>query len=57
MPRTARASVGDYCYHVINCGTGHTEVFHAEGNYQAFETLLKDASLRPVGHPQKLVET
>jgi len=44
MPRTARASVGDYCYHVINCGTGHTEVLHAEGNYQAFETLLKDAS-------------
>lgn len=48
MPRTSRASVGDYCYHVINCGTGHTEVFHAEGHYQAFETLLKDASQRPV---------
>jgi hypothetical protein len=30
MPRTARAAVGDYCYHVINHGNGRAEVFHAE---------------------------
>lgn len=46
MPRTARASVGDYCYHVINRGNGHAEVFHAEGDYQAFLDLLRDASDR-----------
>ena len=46
MPRTARASVGDYCYHVINRGNGRAEVFHAEGDYQAFVTLLREASER-----------
>ena len=28
MPRTARASVADYCYHVLNRGNGRGEVFH-----------------------------
>ncbi len=28
MPRTARASVGEICYHVINRGNGRAEVFH-----------------------------
>ena len=46
MPRTARASVGEYCYHVINRGNARAEVFHAEGDYQAFVTLLHDASTR-----------
>lgn len=46
MPRTARASVGDYCYHVIKRGNGRAEVFHAEGGYQAFVTLLREASER-----------
>jgi putative transposase len=46
MPRTARASVGDYCYHVINRGNARAEVFHAEGDYLAFVTLLKEASER-----------
>jgi putative transposase len=46
MPRTARASVGDYCYHVINRGNARTEVFHAEGDYQAFLDLLCQASAR-----------
>ncbi|ULA63465.1 MAG: transposase [Nitrospira sp.] len=46
MPRTARASVGDYCYHVINRGNARAEVFHADGDYQAFITLLRDASQR-----------
>lgn len=46
MPRTARASVGDYCYHVINRGNGRAEVFHAERDYQAFVNLLSQASER-----------
>ena len=46
MPRTARASVGGYCYHVINRGNGRTQVFHADGDYHAFITLLSEASRR-----------
>ena len=46
MPRTARASVGDYCYHVINRGNARAEVFHADGDYQAFLDLLRHASQR-----------
>lgn len=40
MPRTARASVGGICYHVINRGNGRSEVFHTEGDYQAFVDLI-----------------
>jgi len=40
MPRVARASVGDCCYHVVNRGNGRAEVFHAEGADQAFINLL-----------------
>jgi putative transposase len=46
MPRTARASAGGYCYHVINRGNARAEVFHADGDYQAFLDLLRDASHR-----------
>ena len=46
MPRTARASIGDYCYHIINRGNGRAQVFHADGDYQAFITLLREASHR-----------
>jgi putative transposase len=28
MPRTARASVGNMCHHVINRGNGRAEIFH-----------------------------
>jgi REP-associated tyrosine transposase len=43
MPRTARASVGDYCYHVMNRGNGRAQVFHVDGDYQAFISLLDEA--------------
>lgn len=46
MPRTARASVGEYCYHVINRGNARAEVFHADGDYQAFVRSLQEASQR-----------
>lgn len=46
MPRTARASVGDMCYHVLNRGNGRAEVFHKPADYAAFLQLLADANER-----------
>jgi len=46
MPRTARASRGGYCYHVINRGNGRAQVFHKDGDYQAFVKLIGDACER-----------
>ncbi|HKT35635.1 MAG TPA: hypothetical protein VJR03_12470 [Nitrospira sp.] len=46
MPRTARASVGQYCYHVMNRGNGRAPVFHADGDFQAFVALVGDACRR-----------
>ena len=41
-----RASVGGYCYHVINRGNGRAEVFHKTEDYQAFLNLIGDACER-----------
>lgn len=46
MPRTARASVGGICYHVINRGNGRARVFHDERDYRGFISLLAAASER-----------
>lgn len=46
MPRTARASVGEYCYHVLNRGNARAEVFPADSDYQAFIDLLGEARTR-----------
>jgi putative transposase len=46
MPRTARASQGGYCYHVLNRGNGRAEVFHKEGDYLAFVRLMGQACER-----------
>jgi putative transposase len=46
MPRTARASVGDVCYHVINRGNAHGEVFHKDDDFAAFVTLVHQACER-----------
>ncbi len=43
MPRTARASLGGICYHVINRGNGCAEVFHTSEDYAAFVRLLTDS--------------
>lgn len=40
MSRTARASVGGVVYHVINRGNARSEVFHKDGDYQAFVNLI-----------------
>ena len=45
MPRTARASVGGICYHVINRGNVRPEVFRKDDDYAAFHrTLPRPAS-------------
>lgn len=46
MPRTARASVGGICYHVINRGNGRQEVFRKAADYNAFVDLLDRACER-----------
>ena len=43
MPRTARASVGEMCYHVINRGNARQEVFRKDEDYKAFIKLFNDA--------------
>ena len=52
MPRTARASAGGICYHVMNRGNGRNEVFHKTEDYAAFLKLLHEASQRI---PQRLL--
>src|SRR5580765_8376791 len=46
MPRTSRAAVGGYCYHVLNRGNRRAEVFHDADNYAAFAARLRRAPLR-----------
>lgn len=46
MPRTARASVGGVCYHVLNRGNGRTKVFRKAGDYAAFLDLMAEANER-----------
>ncbi len=49
MPRTARASLGGICYHVINRGNGGARVFHDETDYRAFlDTLTAACAERPM---------
>ena len=52
MPRTARASAGGYCYHVLNRGNARARVSHESGDYAAFLGLLGEASVRV---PMRLV--
>ncbi|MBM3598024.1 MAG: transposase, partial [Alphaproteobacteria bacterium] len=40
MPRTARASAADVCYHVINRGNGRAAVFAGDADYRAFIVLI-----------------
>lgn len=42
MPRTARAIVGGYCYHVINRGNNQAALFHERADYAAFLSLVAD---------------
>jgi putative transposase len=46
MPRTARASVGGVCYHVLDRGNGRARVFHDADDYGAFLGLVGRACER-----------
>jgi len=46
MPRTARAIVGDCCYHLINRGNQKAQVFHDESDYTQFLALISRAQDR-----------
>ena len=52
MPRTARASAANVCYHVLNRGNNRACVFHQDGDFQAFVDLLSEAKLR---HPMRIL--
>jgi putative transposase len=42
MPRTAQAVEAGLVYHVINRGNGRTRLFHKDGDFAAFETVLAE---------------
>jgi putative transposase len=44
MPRTARAAVANYCYHVINRGNNQEQRFHERTDYVEFLWLMAEAS-------------
>jgi putative transposase len=46
MPRTARAIVADYCYHVINRGNRKATLFHERADYEQFLALIARAQQR-----------
>jgi putative transposase len=46
MPRSARASVGGLCYHVLNRGNRRETVFHKPEDYDAFVKAVADACVR-----------
>lgn len=55
MPRTARASAGNYCYHVLNRGNARQEVFHKFDDYAAFLRLMAEANDRVACAPMRLL--
>ena len=42
MPRTARAIVGGYCYHLINRGNNQARIFHEQADYAAFLSIVAE---------------
>jgi putative transposase len=46
MPRTARAIVGDCCYHVLNRSNKKARIFHAPDDYAQFQGLIARAQDR-----------
>jgi REP-associated tyrosine transposase len=43
MPRRPRTATGGYVYHVLNRAVGRATVFHKDGDYAAFERVLRQA--------------
>jgi putative transposase len=46
LPRTARASEGGLCYHVLNRGNARSEVFHKPADYDAFLDAVAESGVR-----------
>ena len=46
MARTARASVGNICYHVVNRGNGGAAVFRKRADYLRFTEMMSQACER-----------
>jgi putative transposase len=46
MPRTALASIGGICYHVLNRGNTRQDVFREDDDRQRFIELIQDACAR-----------
>jgi putative transposase len=46
MPRTARASLGGWTYHVLNRGNARAQVFHKPEDYHAFLEMIGEATIR-----------
>lgn len=42
MPRTARVAPGGMVFHVINRGNARARIFGAQGDYAAFERVMKE---------------
>jgi hypothetical protein len=45
LPRTARASLGGWTYHVLNRGNARTHVFYKPENCHAFLELMAEATI------------
>ncbi len=46
MPRPARTTTADYCFHVLSRGNSRAEVFHKSDDYAAFLRLINEAGER-----------
>ncbi len=46
MPRTARAIVAEYCYHVLNRGNKKARIFHEPADFAQFQALIVRAQDR-----------
>ncbi len=44
--RTARASIGGICYHVLNRGNERRDVFHDDDHHQLFIALIRETCAR-----------
>jgi hypothetical protein len=43
MPRRRRFGDGGYVYHVLNRSVGRATLFHQQGDFAAFESVLHEA--------------
>jgi putative transposase len=43
MPRRLRCNTGGYAYHVLNRAVDRATLFHKDGDYAAFEKVLRQA--------------